>query len=60
MLIQAEMLIIAPSFFLRGYQNLGDSGTLGLIATNTIAQGDTRQTGLDNILIKKWNNISGS
>lgn len=36
-------------FFLRGFAHLQKSGTLGLIATNTIAQGDTRQTGLDQI-----------
>jgi hypothetical protein len=34
-------------FFLHGYENLRKGGALGLIATNTIAQGDTRQTGLD-------------
>ena len=37
-------------FFLRGYRHLCQGGTLGLIATNTIAQGDTRLTGLDNIV----------
>lgn len=39
-------------FFLRGFQMLRSGGTLGLIATNTIAQGDTRQTGLDTIVAK--------
>jgi len=33
-------------FFRRTYANLRDSGSLGLIATNTIAQGDTREGGL--------------
>lgn len=33
-------------FFRRAGYLLGDHGTLGLIATNTIAQGDTRSTGL--------------
>lgn len=33
-------------FFRRCDHLLGDHGTLGLIATNTIAQGDTRATGL--------------
>jgi hypothetical protein len=33
-------------FFLRGYSLLKPGGTLGLIATNTIAQGDTREIGL--------------
>ncbi len=34
-------------FFLRAASLLRGSGTLGLIATNTIAQGDTREVGLD-------------
>jgi hypothetical protein len=34
-------------FFLRGMSLLRENGTLGLIATNTIAQGDTREVGLD-------------
>lgn len=33
-------------FFLRCFQLLRTGGSLGLIATNTIAQGDTRSTGL--------------
>ncbi|MCS5700152.1 BREX-1 system adenine-specific DNA-methyltransferase PglX [Cyanobium sp. FGCU-52] len=33
-------------FFLRCFQHLRADGSLGLIATNTIAQGDTRSTGL--------------
>jgi hypothetical protein len=33
-------------FFLRCFNLLRTDGTLGLIATNTIAQGDTRSTGL--------------
>jgi hypothetical protein len=37
-------------FFLRGHEHLRESGALGLVATNTIAQGDTRQSGLDRIL----------
>jgi len=37
-------------FFLRGYRHLRKGGALGLIATNTIAQGDTRETGLDTIV----------
>ncbi|MFE9657692.1 Eco57I restriction-modification methylase domain-containing protein [Micromonospora sp. NPDC006431] len=36
-------------FLLRAVELLRPSGTLGLIATNTIAQGDTRQVGLDRI-----------
>jgi len=34
-------------FFLRAQSLLSDRGTVGLIATNTIAQGDTREVGLD-------------
>jgi len=34
-------------FFLRAMGLLRSNGTLGLIATNTIAQGDTREVGLD-------------
>jgi hypothetical protein len=34
-------------FFLRAWELLADWGVLGLIATNTIAQGDTRHVGLD-------------
>jgi hypothetical protein len=36
-------------FFLKGYFNTKLGGSLGLIATNTIAQGDTRETGLEEI-----------
>lgn len=39
-------------FFLRAFQNLKNGGTLGLVATNTIAQGDTKETGLEKILSK--------
>jgi hypothetical protein len=41
---------LSAHFFLRGADLLGDHGTLGLIATNTIAQGDTRETGLKHLL----------
>lgn len=34
-------------FFLRAFALLRSAGRLGLIATNTIAQGDTREVGLD-------------
>jgi hypothetical protein len=37
-------------FFLKGYENINNTGTLGLIATNSISQGDTRQTALDPIV----------
>ena len=36
-------------FFLRAFSLLRSGGTLGLIATNTVAQGDTREVGLDQI-----------
>ncbi len=37
-------------FFLRAHGLLDAGGTLGLIATNTIAQGDTREVGLDRMV----------
>jgi len=37
---------LAAHFFRRAFNLLRDKGTLGLIATNTISQGDTRSTGL--------------
>ncbi len=37
-------------FFLRAASLLNRSGTLGLIATNTVAQGDTREVGLDRMV----------
>ena len=37
---------LAAHFFRRAFQLVRDGGTFGLIATNTIAQGDTRATGL--------------
>jgi hypothetical protein len=40
----------AAHFFRRCAYLLGDHGALGLIATNTIAQGDTRATGLQAII----------
>ncbi|MBE9141513.1 hypothetical protein IQ254_30725 [Nodosilinea sp. LEGE 07088] len=39
-------------FFLRAQSILSTNGHLGLIATNTIAQGDTRQIGLDQLVDK--------
>ena len=36
-------------FFLRAVELLREGGTTGLIATNTLAQGDTREVGLDRI-----------
>lgn len=37
-------------FFLRNFRLLKPEGLFGLLATNTIAQGDTREVGLDQIL----------
>lgn len=37
-------------FFLRGQKLIKDQGKMGLVATNTIAQGDTREVGLDQIV----------
>jgi hypothetical protein len=37
-------------FFLRAFGRLNRRGDLGLIATNTLAQGDTRETGLEKIV----------
>lgn len=41
---------LASYFFRRSAELLGDHGTIGLIATNTIAQGDTRLVGLQRML----------
>ncbi len=41
---------LCAHFFRRADFLLGEHGTIGLIATNTIAQGDTRSTGLQNIV----------
>ena len=38
-------------FFLRAFSLLTPTGNLGLIATNTIAQGDTREVGLDQMVV---------
>ncbi|TDE36417.1 DNA methyltransferase [Actinomadura sp. 6K520] len=37
-------------FALRGHSLCNDGGQLGLIATNSLAQGDTREVGLDQII----------
>ena len=41
---------LAAHFFLRGYALLRQGGCLGFVATNTIAQGDTRKSGLRALL----------
>jgi hypothetical protein len=42
---------LVAHFFRRCYDLLRSNGTLGLIATNTIAQGDTRSSGLRSICL---------
>jgi hypothetical protein len=41
---------LSAFFFRRAFNTLNVEGCFGLIATNTIAQGDTRETGLQQIL----------
>ena len=41
---------LAAYFFLQIYRLLGDDAIFGLLATNTIAEGDTRQVGLESML----------
>ena len=41
---------ICAYFFIRGVSMLAKYGQLGSLATNTIAQGDTREVGLDSLL----------
>ena len=41
-------------FFLRASQLVRDGGQCGLLATNTIAQGDTREVGLDQVTATGW------
>jgi len=41
---------LVAHFFRRCWHLIGDHGTIGLIATNTIAQGDTRASGLQPIV----------
>jgi hypothetical protein len=41
---------VCAYFFLQASRLIKDKGTFGLLATNTIAQGDTRAVGLDQLL----------
>jgi hypothetical protein len=41
---------LSTYFFLRAQQLLNSQGGFGLVATNTIAQGDTREVGLDQLV----------
>ncbi len=43
---------LSAYFFRRSFELLGNNGATGLIATNTIAQGDTRTTGLQAMLAR--------
>lgn len=46
----ADNADLVAYFFLRASSLLNERGTLGLIATNTVAQGDTREVGLDQMM----------
>ena len=46
----ADNTDLVAYFFLRAFSLLNERGTLGLIATNTVAQGDTREVGLDQMV----------
>jgi hypothetical protein len=41
-------------FYLRAAQLVGRAGSVSLLATNTIAQGDTREVGLDRLTADGW------
>lgn len=43
---------LSAHFFLRGYDLLREGGALGFVATNTIRQGDTRESGLRALLAR--------
>ncbi|MGB0467398.1 MAG: Eco57I restriction-modification methylase domain-containing protein [Pontibacterium sp.] len=45
---------LSAYFYRRSAELLGENGTLGLIATNTIGQGDTRLTGLSSLISSQW------
>ena len=45
---------LSAHFFRRGASLLGSHGTLGLIATNTIGQGDTRSTGIQTLTARAF------
>ncbi len=44
--LRGESIDICAYFFARAYSHLGGNGAFGLVATNTIAQGDTRNVAL--------------
>jgi hypothetical protein len=41
-------------FFLRASQMVRLNGHCGLLATNTVAQGDSREVGLDQVILASW------
>jgi len=45
---------LSSHFFRRAATLLGEHGSFGLIATNTIAQGDTRATGIKALIADQW------
>ncbi len=45
---------LSAHFFRRAAQLVGLHGSMGLIATNTICQGDTRKTGLKALISQGW------
>ncbi len=45
---------LSAHFFRRAATLLGEHGAMGLVATNTIAQGDTRATGLQALVNSGW------
>ena len=51
---------LAAHFFRRAYAHNRVGGTVGFVTTNTIAQGDTRETGLTWILREQKGQASGS
>jgi hypothetical protein len=51
---------LSAHFFRRASALLGEHGAFGLIATNTIAQGDTRSTGLVALVAAGWQLYDGT
>lgn len=45
---------LSAYFFLRAGRLIRDSGGFGMLATNTIAQGDTREVGLEQLTAGAW------
>jgi hypothetical protein len=52
--LRAARCDLVAYFYLRAARLLRDGGDLGLVATNTIAQTDTREVGLDQLLKDGW------